>query len=196
MTSKTISKPETRDKNWTAESSDAFAHKIAFDFIAQFEQFMKSKKTNRKELARKLGITAGAVSHTLNNPQNLTLKTIAKYCQAVGWKTAIVPYYDSDPENHSGLISSAVFNACWRYLGRPRDRWEFEEKVTAQSSSITIYISWNSMNRNAFVATTSDHCLNILHTALIPTHGATSTVQQRHSSEYQNQFSIEGPQHA
>jgi transcriptional regulator with XRE-family HTH domain len=109
--------------HWTAENTESFVHKLAFDFITQLEKRMANLALNQTELARKLGVSEGAVSHVLNNPQNLTLKTIARYSSALGIKSAIVAYDDDDPENKKGLVGSEVFSECWERLGKPRDYW-------------------------------------------------------------------------
>ena len=109
--------------HWTAENDEAFTHKLAFDFIAQIEKRMESLPISQTELARKLGVSEGAVSHVLNNPQNLTLKTIAKYSRALGIKPAIIAYDDGDPKNEKGLIGSGIFSTCWERAGKPRDFW-------------------------------------------------------------------------
>jgi transcriptional regulator with XRE-family HTH domain len=115
------------NKNWTAESDAAFVHKVAFDFIAQVEKKMKSAGVTQVKLANILGISEGAVSKMLNNPQNLTLKTIAKYSKALGIKAAIVAYDDGDPANSAGLVASEIFAMCWEQFGKPRDVWSVRE---------------------------------------------------------------------
>ncbi len=115
------------NKNWTAESDTAFVHKVGFDFIAQLEKKMKSAGVTQVKLASILGISEGAVSKMLNNPQNLTLKTIAKYSKALGIKAAIVAYDDGDPANSLGLVASEIFAMCWEELGKPRDVWSVGE---------------------------------------------------------------------
>lgn len=133
-------------KNWTAESADAFAHKLAFDFIAQLERLIEARRTSKTKLAKKLGVSQSAISHVLNNPQNLTLRTIAKYSQALGAKAAIVSYDDGDRENENGLINSQVFSACWVNAGKPRDVWDVEENRIATTQRLFISISFTFYN--------------------------------------------------
>ena len=64
-----------REQHWTAEDAVALAHRLVFDFIAQIEKKLDAMGINQTELARKPGVSEGAVSRLLNNPQNLTLKT-------------------------------------------------------------------------------------------------------------------------
>lgn len=109
--------------HWTEESNDAFAHRIAFDFIAQVERRMEAIPISQADLARKLGVTEGAVSHVLNNPQNLTLKTVVKYSRALGLKAGILAYDDDDPQNGNGPVNSELFVECWERLGKPVDRF-------------------------------------------------------------------------
>jgi transcriptional regulator with XRE-family HTH domain len=128
----------SREQHWTAESADAFAHKLALDFIAQIENRLQELELSQNELARKLGVSEGAVSQVLNNPQNLTLKTIAKYARALGIKAAIVAYNDSDPSNEKGLINPGVFSTCWERAGNPRDMWSLEASQPRKSATTNV----------------------------------------------------------
>ncbi len=96
---------------------------------------MKSAGVTQAKLANILGISEGAVSKMLNNPQNLTLKTIAKYSKALGIKAAIVAYDDGDPANSAGLVPSEIFAMCWEQFGRPRDVWSIREISLARSGA-------------------------------------------------------------
>jgi len=116
----------TQHRHWTEEGADAFAHRIAFDFIAQIEDQMDALPMTQADLAAKLGVSEGAVSKLLNNPQNLTLRTIAKYSRAVRMKASIVAYDDGDQANQTGPINSEVFRVCWERAGRPHDQWSLE----------------------------------------------------------------------
>jgi transcriptional regulator with XRE-family HTH domain len=115
-----------QEHHWTAENDDAFAHKMAFDFIAQVEKKLAASPVSQIELARRLGVSEGAVSKILNNPRNLTLKTIVKYARALGMKAAIVGYDDQDPKNENGPVGSEIFTTCWERAGKPRDIWALE----------------------------------------------------------------------
>jgi len=119
-------------KHWTAESDLALIHKLGFDFIAQLEKRMDETGLTQAKLAHALGISEGAVSKMLNNPQNLTLKTIAKYSKALGIKAAIIAYDDDDPKNQNGLISAEIFTACWQNAGKPRDFWSLQASTEPQ----------------------------------------------------------------
>jgi len=112
-----------QNRHWTAESNDAFLHKISFDFISQVEKKLEASSFTQAELARRLGVSEGAVSHILNNPQNLTLKTIVTYARALSIKVSIVAYDDGDPHNERGPINSEVFSTCWERAGRPSNFW-------------------------------------------------------------------------
>jgi transcriptional regulator with XRE-family HTH domain len=128
----------SHEQHWTAESADAFAHKLALDFIAQIENRLQELELSQNELARRLGVSEGAVSQVLNNPQNLTLKTIAKYARALGIKTAIVAYNDCDPSNEKGLINPEVFSTCWQRAGNPRDIWSLEASQPGKSATTNV----------------------------------------------------------
>jgi len=116
--------------HWTAGNNKAFLHAIAFDFIAQLQKRMEELPLKQEELAKKLGVTEGAVSKVLNNPQNLTMKTMVNYARAVGMKVAIVAYDDDDPQNESGPINSEVFSNCWENVGKPRDFWSLRDNIS------------------------------------------------------------------
>jgi len=121
--------------HWTEENAEAFAHKMAFDFIAQIEEKLETLPMSQAELARELQVSEGAVSKVLNNPQNLTLKTVAKYSRALGIKAAIVAYDDDDPQNEKGLVGSEIFTTCWEGAGKPRDVFALEVNQFHQSAT-------------------------------------------------------------
>lgn len=123
-------------QHWTARSDASFIHKLAFDFIVQLEKRIESEGISQSELAKRLGVSEGAVSQVLNNPQNLTLKTIARYSRALGMKAAIVAYDDGDRDNEQGLVSSEIFSTCWEHAGKPRDFWTLDE-ITSKKSATT-----------------------------------------------------------
>jgi transcriptional regulator with XRE-family HTH domain len=115
-----------RELHWTEDDPKAFAHSMAFGFIAQIEKKMEDLGLSQTELARRLAVSEGAVSKVLNNPQNLTLETIAKYARALQTKAAIVAYDDNDRTNTNGPVTPEIFNVCWERAGRPRDWWSLE----------------------------------------------------------------------
>ena len=116
----------TKELHWTEEGAKAFAHSMAFGFIAQIEKKLEDLGLNQSELARRLAVSEGAVSKVLNNPQNLTLETIAKYARALQTKAAIVVYDDNDRTNRNGPVMPEIFSTCWERAGKPRDRWSLE----------------------------------------------------------------------
>jgi transcriptional regulator with XRE-family HTH domain len=85
-------------------------------------------------LARKLGVSEGAVSQMLNNPQNLTLKTIVAYARALGIKVSLVAYDDNDPLNERGPVNSEIFSICWENAGKPPDFWSLQEGLRVVST--------------------------------------------------------------
>lgn len=127
--------------HWTEENIDAFAHRVAFDFIAQMESRMEASSITQAQLARKLGVSEGAVSKVLNNPQNLTVKTMVKYARALSMKPAIVAYDDADANNERGPISSSVFTTCWERAGKPHDLWSLQPSVVYGSAAKN-FINW------------------------------------------------------
>lgn len=113
-------------KHWTEKNTESFLSRITFDFIAQLEQKMESLPLTQAELAKKLGVTDSFVSQILNNPSNLSLKTIIKYARALGLKVAVVAYDDNDPDNERGLTNSEIFSICWEKQGKPVDYFSLE----------------------------------------------------------------------
>jgi transcriptional regulator with XRE-family HTH domain len=124
-------------KNWTEKNTESFLSRITFDFIAQLEQKMESLPLTQAELAKKLGVTDGFVSQILNNPSNLSLKTIIKYARALGLKVAVVAYDDDDPDNTRGLVNSEIFSICWEKQGKPVDYFSLEEPTQQNNAEIT-----------------------------------------------------------
>lgn len=133
-------------EHWTASGNEAFAQRLAFDFIAQVEKRMAALSMSQSDLANQLQVSEGAVSKLLNNPQNLTLRTVAKYSRALGIKASIVAYNDSDPNNELGPISAEVFTTCWERAGRPRDHWDLTAEIPR---AITFAVGAASGNKNA-----------------------------------------------
>jgi len=117
------------NKHWTAESNEAFVHRISSDFVAQLEKRMEAIPITQGALAKRLGVSEGAVSQILNNPQNLTLKTIVAYARALGIKVSLVAYDDNDPLNERGPVNSEIFSVCWENAGKPSDFWSLQDNL-------------------------------------------------------------------
>lgn len=128
--------------HWTEASLDDYKSRLTFDFLDQLSGFMEAGPINQKGLAEKLGIGESAVSQILNNPNNLTLKTIIKYARALGLKVSLLAYDDNDPDNTRGPIGADVFNECWVRQGKPRDAFDlaassFVEELPTQVLPLT-----------------------------------------------------------
>jgi transcriptional regulator with XRE-family HTH domain len=123
-------------KHWTGESDSAMIYKLGFDFVAQLEKHMQGSGITQAKLAKALGVSEGAVSKMINNPQNLTLRTIAKYSKALGIKAAIVAYDDGDRSNAKSLVSPEIFNVCWERAGKPRDMWSLPSASNGPLSAL------------------------------------------------------------
>jgi transcriptional regulator with XRE-family HTH domain len=122
--------------HWTSANSKAFIHRITFDFIAQIEKKIDVLNWKQSDLAKKLGVTEGSVSQVLNSERNnLTLRSMVSYANAVGLKIAIVAYDDDDPQNDYGPVGSEIFEIAWDKLGKPRDIWSLKENVQAISTN-------------------------------------------------------------
>jgi transcriptional regulator with XRE-family HTH domain len=131
-------------KHWTERSVNDFLYRITADFVAQLEDKIASKSLNKSELAQKLGISKGRVSQILNNPGNLSLRTIIKFARALGIKIAIVAYDDKDQDNKRGPIDSEIFRICWENSGRPADFWSLKESRCAVTSTATLPVILDS----------------------------------------------------
>ena len=107
--------------HWTNDSTRAFLYRIAFDFVTQLEHLMDADGVTPTELAKRLGITKGRVSQIMNNPGNLTLKTIVEWARALDVKVAVVAYNDGDPDNENGPVNPQIFATCWERAGQPTD---------------------------------------------------------------------------
>jgi hypothetical protein len=126
-------------KHWTAESTEAFAHRISADFILQLEKKMEGL-LNQNEFAKRLKLTKGRVSQVLNNPGNLTLKRMVQYSRALGMKVAVTAYDDGDPENENGPINSEIFYRCWQKCGSPKNFFQLHENITPIRSILIEYV--------------------------------------------------------
>lgn len=104
--------------HWTTENSEAFIRRVTFDFWTQLQKRFDSLPLTQLELAQMFDVSESAVSQSLNNSKNPTLKTLFNYAQAAKLKFAIVPYEDTDPNR--GPINSEIFTICWEKAGRPR----------------------------------------------------------------------------
>jgi transcriptional regulator with XRE-family HTH domain len=130
-----------QERHWTAASADDFVRRITFDFIAQLEEKMKSDGISQAELAKALGVSEAAVSRVLNDPPNLTLKTIVKYALAVGAKAALVAYDDGDYTNTLGPVNSEVFSVCWENAGKPHDMWAVSDNYQVVNVQV-MSVNW------------------------------------------------------
>jgi transcriptional regulator with XRE-family HTH domain len=114
--------------DWTESNVENFLSKIRFDFITQIDKKIDALEGfTQADLAKKLNTTEGYVSQVLNNPPNLTLRSIVNFARAVGLKVAIVAYDDNDPDNNRGLVNAEIFSSCWEKQGRPIDFFDLDE---------------------------------------------------------------------
>jgi len=129
--------------HWTAEGAGAFVHSISMSFIAQLEKRMEEIPLSQAALARRLGVSEGAVSKVLNSPENLTVKTMVSYARAIGLKVALVAYDDGDLQNEKGPVDPEILSICWARSGKPRDFWSLPEpqQVSSTSAILTASVS-------------------------------------------------------
>jgi hypothetical protein len=120
-----------KQTHWTEDSIRDYVYKIAADFLQQIENSLSEEP--QAVLANRLGVTPGRVSQVMNNPGNLSLKTIVQYARVLGKKVTIVAYDDHDPDNLRGPINSQVFEECWVRQNRPCDFLALNEADAAAS---------------------------------------------------------------
>lgn len=132
--------------HWTESNVNAFIQKVTFDFITQLENRLESDpEMNQSVLAQKLKVSEGAVSQILNNPRNLTLKTMVRYVRALGMKLAVVAYDDGDPGNKLGPINSDIFRLSWEFAEKPRTFRKFHQQDAPSMTAQTVTVSPSSV---------------------------------------------------
>jgi transcriptional regulator with XRE-family HTH domain len=129
--------------HWTNDSTKAFLFRIAFDFVSQLEKLMDAEKITPTELAKKLGVTKGRVSQIMNNPGNLTLKTVVEWARALDVKVAIVAYDDGDVQNDNGPVNPQIFATCWEKQGRPTDFFAAGMAVASTGNDVQRKANWD-----------------------------------------------------
>jgi transcriptional regulator with XRE-family HTH domain len=116
-----------QEKDWTENSAEDYLFDIAAGFSDKIEDRLDELGMTQAGLAEKLGVTPGRVSQLINNPGNLSLKTMVRWARAVGLKLTVFPYDDGDSENFRGPVDAHVFLECWRMAGKPKDGWDLEK---------------------------------------------------------------------
>jgi hypothetical protein len=123
--------------NWGNRGNDDFLYQIAFDFVAQIQDIMDAEGVGRAELAALVDLSKGRVSQVLNDPGNLTLKSVVQFTRALKRKVAIVAYDDRDPSNANGPIPPEVFVTTWTLAGRPTDMFSVNALAATTSDANT-----------------------------------------------------------
>lgn len=108
------------NKHWTAQSAQDLQFRVAFDFVAQLQESMELVGVKQRDLAQQLSVSEGRVSQLMNNPGNMTLRSMIGWAQVMGQKVAVVLYDDGDKDNALGPVYSGVFRHCWERQGKPR----------------------------------------------------------------------------
>lgn len=121
--------------HWTTESSEAFIRRVTFDFWTQIQKRLEALPLTQLQIAQMFGVSESAVSQTLNNSRNPTLRTLFNYAQAANLKFAIVPYEDTDPDR--GPVNSEIFTICWEKAGRPHTFAESERVPFVGATALT-----------------------------------------------------------
>lgn len=124
-------------KHWTENSTEDYLYRIGADFVHQIEEMLKAKQWSHDRLAKELGVDKSRVSQVVNNPGNLSLRTIIRFARALGLKVSLVAYDDEDPKNTRGPIHSLVLRECWEKQGKPLDMHDVKpvrKRSTGRSS--------------------------------------------------------------
>lgn len=127
-----------KNRHWTARSGRDFQYSVLSDFLGQLEDEVARRGWNDAELARRWRRTPGRVSQVLNNPGNLTLRSMIELSRVLGMKLAIVAYDDADSKNERGPIPADVFVRAWEMAGKPTHMWQLEEQTGKKSDAATV----------------------------------------------------------
>lgn len=137
--------------HWTEKNLKHFLYRIAADFVTQLETKMQGESLTKTDLAQKLGKSKSRVSQILNNPGNLSLKTIIELARVLRLKVALVAYDDRDRDNERGPINSDIFRICWENSGKPRDFWSLQELQRVATTDVTASLPLKIQVRNVIV---------------------------------------------
>jgi len=130
------------NRHWTAKNIANYVFSIGADFVAQLEAKLEESHIAQNALSTALNITKGAVSQALNNPGNLTIRSMVKYARAVGMDVSVVLYKKTDELKEWGPIHADIFRICWERAGKPKDFFE------VQSLPATVGIASNQCERS------------------------------------------------
>lgn len=122
-------------KHWTETSVEDFQFKVSFDFVEQLQEALRNQGTSQSEFATTLGLTKGRVSQIINNPGNLTLRSMVRWSRALGQKVSIVLYDDGDATNRDGPVDSEIFRKCWEIAGMPSHHGDLPDCALKQMSA-------------------------------------------------------------
>lgn len=128
---------KAKNRHWTARSGRDFRYSVLSDFLGQLEDEVARRGWNDAELARRWRRTPGRVSQVLNNPGNLTLRSMIELSRVLGMKVAIVAYDDADSKDERGPIPAAVFVRAWEMAGKPAHLWQLEDQDKAKHDATT-----------------------------------------------------------
>ena len=144
--------------HWTDKSPKYFRLNIARNFVTRIEAKLEEMERSYSEFASMLGVSKGRVSRVFNNPGNLTLDTMIRWCRALDMKPAIVVYEDSAIPGRAAPIHPDVFVKCWEEMQYPTDMWAFytpveqDEFTEEEHSQYREAIKANAQNNVAIAA--------------------------------------------
>lgn len=89
-------------------SAERIAFKLALDFEASVFSELEKRHMTRKDLARRMEISAPAVTKMLSKGSNLTLKSMAKIAAALGCEVTAAKLSDPCLANQATLTSETT----------------------------------------------------------------------------------------
>jgi len=112
--------------HWTNKSFLDFVYGVGAGVVDQLQQALDRRRLTHADFARMVARSPGRVSQVMNNPGNLTLKTVGEWSRALGLGFSIVLYDDRGADLENGPIHPDIFRTCWESASRPRNQFELE----------------------------------------------------------------------
>ena len=111
--------------HWTSDSIEDYLYSVSFGFVAQLQNALHRDALTHKDLSERLGVSESRVSQLLNNPGNLTLRSMVRMSRSLGRKMGVLFYDDADRENAQGPVDPEIFvdllGRCRVPAGNARD---------------------------------------------------------------------------
>lgn len=122
--------------HWTARSIADYRYSVISSFLMQLERKMLDEDIQQKDLAERLGLTAGRVSQILNGKlDNFSVEKIVSYAQALDFDVAVVAYDNRNGELPRRPINPQIFALCWERQGKPQNFFDLQEEEPLKLSA-------------------------------------------------------------